>query len=242
MNKWLKVLLLAAALLAVLSFFRDQLIKSAIMAAAKNTAGVEVTIKGFSMSLFGQSALLTGIKVFNPPGFPGDPVMLDIPEVAVSVDIPALLKYTLHVPFLRIDLKEARVVTDRQRHKNVEALTFAGKASSPREEASASAPAPTVAPPEKQHMKIKFDRVVLSVGTVMMDDYSSGKDHPRRMVMTLNMKNKELRNITGPADLGGAVMREVLQSTGLGTLFSTGKSAADKAATGVLDLFGGILK
>lgn len=219
MRSWGKITLVCLAVLVGASFFRDFLIKQLIVAEAKSLAGVEVAIRGFSMSVIGQSARVTGLKVYNPEGFPGDKVMIDVPEVAVRLDLPGLLKKTLHVPYLRLDLREARVVTNKQGKRNVESLAFSKQdnSSGSRAKEPAKAPEKNAAQPK---MAMLFDLVSLNVGSVILEDYSSGKESPRRTVLNLNIRNKEFHHITSPEELGSVVMLQALMPTGADSLFS----------------------
>ncbi|NLE65446.1 MAG: hypothetical protein GX606_05990 [Elusimicrobia bacterium] len=232
MRKFFVSVLVIAGLLVVLGFARDALIRSAVIIGAKAVAGVDVKIGAFSMSLIRQSVSIRDFRVYNPEGFP-DSAMVDIPEISVRMDAGALLKGLLHVPYMRLDMKEARIIKNKEGITNVASLKFA---QAPVQTSSPAKRAPEAAKPQKE-MKMMFDLVSLNIGKVIMEDYSGGRQSPKVTVFDVNIKNKEFRNMDNPAVLGTAIMFEALAPAGIEGVLSLGSktlgSAAGKAGAAV---------
>jgi uncharacterized protein involved in outer membrane biogenesis len=218
MNKPVKILIAVVVILVVLGFLKDLIIKSSVEAGASYATGAEVKIGGFSLGIISQSVRITDFKMFNPPGFPQDQIMVSMPEVAVRSDILAFLKGTLHVPYLRLDLAEVRVIKNKDGKLNVNSLKFAQQPAGQQKPGAQSA---------KKEMKMQLDLVSLNIGKVVMEDYTGGGPQPRVTEFNVNLKDKEFKNITNPAQLGSAVMLAALSPAGLGSAFKLGAKAVD---------------
>jgi uncharacterized protein involved in outer membrane biogenesis len=219
MNKPLKIILVVVVVLVALSFIRDLIIKSSIEAGAKFVTGADVKIGGFTLGLVRQSVRVTQFKMFNPPGFPQNEVLVSIPEVAVRLDSLALLTGMLHVPYLRLDLEEVRVIKNKDGKVNVNSLKFAQQPTGQQKSAEKASTKET---------KMRLDLVSLNIGKVVMEDYSRGGAQPKVTEYNINLKNKEFKNITNPAQLGSAIMLEALTPAGLGNAFKLGAKAVDE--------------
>ena len=218
MNKPVKILIAVVVILVVLGFLKDLIIKSSVEAGARFATGADVKIGGLSLGIITQSVRITHFKMFNPPGFPQDQIMISLPEVAVQSDILAFLKGTLHVPYLRLDLEEVRVIKNKDGKLNVNSLKFAQQpAGQPKQEAQ----------PAKKEMKMRLDLVSLNIGKVVMEDYTGGGPQPKVTEYNINLKDKEFKNITSPAQLGSAVMLAALTPVGLGNTFKLGAKAVE---------------
>jgi hypothetical protein len=217
----------------LLGVFKDQIIKAWIIIAAKEITGAEVSISQFSLSLVRQSARIKGFRLYNPPGFPQE-VLADVPEVFIALDVPALLRDQLHLRHVRLSLKELRVIKNRDGKMNYEALRI-------RQE---KAGAPGEAPPEGtaggagKSLKMRIDLLTLSIGDVMIKDYTVPGEEPSLKVFNINMKNKELKDITDASQLVSLVMFSALKPVlvsgagvyGAATLLGAGFLPAGMAA------------
>ncbi|MBF0569287.1 MAG: hypothetical protein HQL18_00725 [Candidatus Omnitrophica bacterium] len=202
MKKVLSILLLIFAILFVLGLIKDFLIRSAVVAGAKQTLGADVSIGSFSLGILSQSVKMRSFKVYNPDGFPTKEVLVDIPEVAVQLDVPALFKNTLHVRYLRLNLKEARLIKNKDGQLNVNALKLP--------------------PQSEKQMSMKFDLVSLSVGRVVMEDYFRTGTEPKITKYDVDIKDRELLNINSAQELSAEVMMAALTPAGLASAFTLG--------------------
>jgi hypothetical protein len=218
MNKPVKILIAVVVILVVLGFLKDFIIKSSVEAGAKFATGADIKIGGFSLGIISQSVRITDLKMFNPPGFPQDQIMVSIPEIAVRSDILAFLKGTLHVPYLRLNLDEVKVIKNKEGKLNVNSLKFAQQPAGQQKPGAKSA---------KKEMKMQLDLVSLNIGKVVMEDYTGGGPLPKVTEFNVNLKDKEFKNITNPAQLGSAVMQAALSPAGLGSAFKLGAKAVE---------------
>ena len=225
MNKVIKVVLIIVVIFAVLILLRDQLIKMAVVATAKQVAGVNVTIGSLKLSLISQSMQIKDLKVYNPDGFPTDKVMVDIPEIAVKVDVGSFFSNALHLPYMRLDLKEARIIKSKAGALNVNSLKFAQPSGQAKRGAGSS---PSSAKEPGKEMKMQLDLVSLNIGTIYVEDFTSGKEKPRLTVLKLNIHNSEYKNVTSPVELGSLVMFQALTPAGLNGAFSIGDNLFDQ--------------
>ncbi|MBF0485314.1 MAG: hypothetical protein HQL16_02245 [Candidatus Omnitrophica bacterium] len=203
MKKILIPLAWVLGIFLILGFIKDQIIKTAVVIAAKEVVGAEVTIDHFSLSVFKQSVRIKGFKMYNPPGFL-DEVMMDIPEIAVNCDVPALVKGELHLPYLRINLKELRVIKNKEGKLNVNALKIAEKKDAARAKDE-----------KKKEIKMRLDLVSLNIGSVVMKDYTVSGATPSVKVFNINVKDRRYKNVTDAGQLASLVMLEALKPTAI---------------------------
>ncbi|MBF0595368.1 MAG: AsmA family protein [Candidatus Omnitrophica bacterium] len=209
MNRALKIVIIVVVVLVALALLRDQLVKAAVVMAARQIAGVEVTIDHFSMSFIRQSVNMKGIKVYNPQGFVRE-VMVDIPELNLDCDVGAFLKGNYHVRYLRLDLKQVLVERDLQGKTNVNSLPFAQASSTKTESRTASAQL-VKEPAKPADIKMQIDLASLNLGRVLIKELRS-QGEPSIRTIELNVKDKEFKNITSAGQLAALVMMESLSS------------------------------
>ncbi len=213
MNRFYSI---AAAVLAVLLVFgpiKDLLIQSALVSAIRSNTGVDAKIGYLSTNIFNQSLTVRNMKLLNPPGLAAGEVMADIPLAEFKVDVPALFSNTLHVPYMRLVVREARVIRGRDKQYNVNMTKLvpaaaAGAGAQPRQEH------PAVTSGGKA-WQIRFDLVSLNIGKVTMEDYSSGRDKPRTMVVELHQKDMEIRDVTSFSQFGSAFLVQTVAPAGI---------------------------
>ncbi|VAW17738.1 hypothetical protein MNBD_BACTEROID05-768, partial [hydrothermal vent metagenome] len=99
-----KVLIGLVVFLVVLFFGRNIVVKTGIQVGAKIAAGVDVSVGKVDIGANLGSVHLVDLKVKNPGGFE-DKIMLDIPEVFLSVDVKGLLSNKIHISEIRMNLK-----------------------------------------------------------------------------------------------------------------------------------------
>ena len=205
----------------VLAFFaKDMILKATVTSAISQVAHVPVEIKSFKTSLLKGAAELKGIHIQNPSSYQ-DRTMLDMPELTVDFDPMALFSGKVHFEAVRIDLKELVVVKDKEGKLNIDALKGGQK-----EAASGK---------KNAEVKLRIDKLDLSIGTVVYKDYSRG-GNPSIQTFPINIRNKEYRDITNPQALVALIMFEALTHTTLSKL--TDLSFFKEGAGGVLNLAG----
>ena len=208
----MKKTIIIVVVFLVLGVVKDQIIKAAVTVGATQVLGAPVHIDGMSVGIFHQSVRVKGLKVYNPSGFPQG-VLIDIPQITVDYDLPAILKGDLHLPLLVLDLKEMIVVKNKEGKMNVDALKVAQKGNDQKDQKPAKA------------MPLRIDEATLNLGKVIVKDYAKG-EHPQIEVYKIGV-HRTFRNIKSAEQFVALVMVQAMSPTAL-------KSAAIYGAAGVL--------
>lgn len=204
-NKLIIIFIAALVIIIGAVILKDQIIKTAVQIGASKVMGTDIKIGGLSFGVFQQSIRIKDFKVANPPGFPQG-VMLDVPEIGVDYDLPALLKGKLHVPLIILNLHEMVVVRNREGKLNVDALTVAQKKEvvepSPRKKEAS------------QQLPLKIDVLRLNVGRVVYKDYGRGTE-PSVQTFNVNLNNKTYRDIQSAQQLSALILVEAMKPTAI---------------------------
>lgn len=190
------------AVLFTLSFFKDQLVKSALAAAAGKVLGSRVEIGGLSFGIAKQRAVINNLEIYNPQGFPQEK-LLDLPLIDLQYDLSALLAGKLYLPRVRVDLKRLVVIKDKEGKLNVDSLKVSQKPEEAKEKER----------PQKA-MPFRIDYLFLNIGQVVYKDFSQGAK-PVVQVYEVNIKNKQYRNLTSAQQFVALVLVESLQHTAI---------------------------
>ena len=202
-----KILIGIVILLVLLIIMKDQLIKTAVTVGAKDVLGAKVELQGLSIGLFNQAIRIRGLKVYNPEGFP-DEVMVDIPEISVDYDLIGLMKGTLHLPLVVLDLKEMVVIKNKEGKLNVDSLKVAQKKGA---EPKTAKEEPAKA---QKQMPMQIDQATLNLGNVIVKDYSKGEP-PSIQAYDIGVKNKTFKNITSAEQFATLVLIQGMGPTAL---------------------------
>jgi hypothetical protein len=221
MNKFIKPLLIIAAVIVTLSFTRDFILKSLITNVGSNIVGAPIRMGGFSMSLVRQSIKITDFKMYNPPGFPNE-VMLDIPVMNVTCDVGAFFRGKIHLKSLILNLKETSLIKNKEGKLNADSLKIAKHKE---EEGTDKSSKP---------LEIQMDTVELNIGRIVnRDDTVAGP--PLIKVYDVGL-NKKYANITSAQQLAALIVAEPLKAAGIqglkvyGAAMLTGVAALPIAA------------
>lgn len=207
MNRLFKAAAVVVAVFLVLGPVKDMALRAALAGAIRGAAGVDAKIGRLSTHILSQSVTARDVKFFNPPGFAAGELVADIPLAEVRVDVPALFRHNLHVPYLRLEVREARVIQGRDKLR-------AGNLFRP-DPVTASGASARPAPADGKAWPIRFDLVSLNIGRIVVEDYSSGKDKPRTTVIDLRQKDVEIRDITSLAQFGAAFLIQAVAPAGI---------------------------
>lgn len=207
----LGVVVLLIAFVVVVAVAKDAIIKYAVTEGVKAVTGLTLQIDslqiGFQKTLVG----INGLKLFNPKGFE-DKLMIDLPEIFVQYDLPALLKKEVHLQVVRLNLESFTVVKNKEGKLNLDALK-------PVQTAKEEKPAPEQKPQpeEKAAMPpLKIDLLELKIGTVYYKDYSVGPT-PSVQEFKVNI-NERYENITDPQALVKIIVTKALAKTTIASL------------------------
>ena len=177
------VLALAAVLLL------DTISKEVLTHRLRAATGMEVKVRSVHVGLLSPTLTIEGFKLYNTADF-GGAVCLDVPELHVEYDRPAMRLGNLHLPLLRLNLASLTLVQDKRGRFNFSALKTKDKKSGGRSSADIS---------------LKFtgiDTLNLSLGIVRVSNLASGREQEINFALT----NQVLHNVKSEADLGSLSM------------------------------------
>jgi hypothetical protein len=203
-----KFLILIVITVVLLSVFKDFLIKSAVTSIGSSVIGAPLTIDGLGLGIMSQKVRITNLKLYNPSGFPQEEPLIDIPEISVDADIPALLKGQLHVPYIVVNVKQMTIIKNKNGKMNVDSLKVVEE-----QKAAMQKGKPKDSKPKPKDMPIAIDYMRLNVGEVIYKDLQ--KNPPAVNAYPVNINNKEFKNITSVAQLTTLIMVEAMGPTGL---------------------------
>ncbi|MCX5712948.1 MAG: hypothetical protein NTY47_07840 [Candidatus Omnitrophica bacterium] len=225
-NKKIRIAVIVIASFFILSIAKDAIVKSVVTAVASNVAGTRVTAQGLSMGVFTGNVRISGLKVYNPQGFP-DGALLDMPLIKVNCRLPALLKNKIDVSLVDIKLKQLIVVKNKEGKLNIDSLKVSQKEGSQ--------------PGKKQEaMGFHIDLFNLEIGRVVNKDLSVGAK-PVIEAYELNFK-RSYRNINSPQQLVALVLVGSLEQTAIKGAKIYGVAALAGVAilpVGIVSMFAG---
>lgn len=232
--------------LGLLLLFRNFLVKVALEQGVRVATGLTLQVEAVDIPLTRTAFGVRGVKLFNPPAF-ADPVMLDVPEVYVAYDLPAILKKDLHFQEVRLHLEHLTVVRGKDGVLNLEAFKkfqpAGGESAPPSEGALPSKKSP---PPA-----LHIDLLVLKAGRVSFKDYSkAAKVEVREFDLNLDERMENIRDTNALVQM---VILRTLSKTDLGQvlgpdlqavggLFGQAFKSTKDLTTGTLKSTTGMLK
>ncbi|MDD4899536.1 MAG: hypothetical protein PHG68_02945 [Candidatus Omnitrophica bacterium] len=201
MKNKLVVIIVVIAALFVLGVVKDQAIKTIATVQVSNITGAKAHIGSFSLGLLNQRVKINDFKIFNPAGFPKG-VLLDIGKIHVNYDLAGILKGKLHLPEVKVDLKEVVVIKDKEGKLNVDSLKVAKK-----EGAKETKPA--------KAMEMAIDTLNLSIGKVVLKDYSHGEGKFWVEVYDIGIQNRVYKNIASAQQFISLILVESMKPTAI---------------------------
>lgn len=201
MKKLVNVLIIVLVVIFVLLLAKDLIIKISVEKGVQVVTGLKLNIGRLDVGIFRPVVAIKNLKLFNPGGFP-DKTMIDMPEIYVKYDLPAIIGGKVHLPEVRLALKEFFVVKNSKGELNLNSLKPVqaqkeGKA--PAEKTAGKAP------------DIQIDKLSLNIGKVIYKDYS--KDGSPS-VKEYNVNHNEVyTNINNPYTLASLIVVRALIST-----------------------------
>ncbi|MFH1996162.1 MAG: hypothetical protein ABIJ27_04080 [Candidatus Omnitrophota bacterium] len=211
MKRLAAVLIGIIVVFIVLLFFKDALIKTSIEKGTQVVTGLTLKIRSLRVGILNTVVGIKGLELFNPPGFQ-DRIMLDMPEIFVDYNLPSILKGTIHLNEMRIDIKKFVVVKNAQGALNLDSLKVVraqkeGKAPEVKGKGSAGG----AAIPD-----VRIDLLRLKVSKVVYKDYSKG-GQPQVREFDVNI-DETFTNVTDPYKLVSLIVVRTLMSTTIGEL------------------------
>jgi uncharacterized protein involved in outer membrane biogenesis len=204
------VLIVLIALIVVVALTKNTIAKIGVEKGVEAVTGLKMKISSLNIGVINTLVGINDMKLYNPKGYE-DPVMLDMEEIYVDYDLPAILKGTIHLPEMRLALKEFIVVKNEEGELNLNALKVV------KEEKARDKQAP--AKETKKQGKapdIQIDKLRLKVGKVIYKDYSKGGS-PAVKEFNINI-DEEFTGINDPNKLVSLIVVKALMSTPIASL------------------------
>ncbi|MFH1644871.1 MAG: hypothetical protein ABIB11_00460 [Candidatus Omnitrophota bacterium] len=194
MKKLLVWLGIVVIFLVCITVFKNLIIKSVVTKVASNITGAPVHIDGFSLNLMNSTIHISGFKMYNPSGFPQG-LMVSCPTIKVIYDRATLFKQKRHFLLVEIELKEMVLTKNKEGKLNVDELKLV-------KESKSSPPIP-----------MQIDLVTLSMGKVVLKDYTAGIE-PNVRVYDVN-RSKSYKGIPTAQQLTLLVLAEPMKAAAI---------------------------
>jgi len=207
MKKLLKILVIIAVIFAGVIFLKNQIIKNVMTSVVSSVVGAPLKIKEFSLGLLSQKVSIKGLKLLNPQGFP-EGTLIDIEEITVAYDLPALMKKQLHLPLIVVDLNEMVLIKNKQGQLNVDAL----KVSTSKDYKEKQTEVKKKKEEKSEMMPLHIELLKLNIGKVVYKDFSAG-DQPVVKVYDVGFKDKEFKDIRSIEEFATTIMVTAMGST-----------------------------
>ncbi len=194
------------ALLFLLSISKDLVIKVSVEKWIELVTGLKLEIRSLNAGIFRSAVSIKGLRVFNPPHFK-ERVMIEMPEIYVDYDLPAIVGGNIHLRYLRINLKEFIVVKNAEGELNLNSLKVV------------SAKKEGVKPEDREGGKapnIQIDNLELKIDKAFYKDYSRGPE-PSVKEFDVNL-NERYTNITNPYSLVSIIVVKALANTTISSM------------------------
>ncbi len=184
----------------------------------QGATGTKTTVKRIHLKLFPFEFGIYGTKIHNLDGFK-EPDFVSIPEIFIRVQLLELLKGTLHVEKVTLNLDQ--VVLERSQAGKVNLKELLDRSKQKQKESTAPKPSEKPSEPSEpakpqKAVKAQIDEVVVSLGSLSYVDYGTGQRIAKNM--DLKIDQEVLRNVTDSYGLTQQVVVLILKKIGLSTL------------------------
>ncbi|MDP8233243.1 MAG: hypothetical protein P9M06_00345 [Candidatus Saelkia tenebricola] len=225
MKKIIKILTLITLILIVCLFlFKNLVVNFAVSKGVKAFTGLKLSIKDMNVGIKETIIGIEEMKLYNPPNFK-DRLMVEMPEIYINYDLPAILKGTIYFKEIRINLKEFVVIKNEDGELNLNSLKVI-KESQKKEKLAVKKETP-----DKNNVQI--DMLKLKIERVIYKDYSKGGE-PEIEEYKVNI-DEEYENITDFKSLARLIVVKALIKTNIAKLIDFDLRAIEDLTTGVLN-------
>lgn len=188
-------------------FAKNIIAKAVISAGVKAITGLKLDMKSLDIGVFKSLVSIKGFKLFNPPGFFEDRLMIDMPEVYIDYDLKALLKGKMHLEELRLDLKEFIIVKNHKGELNLDSLKTIRLKKSDSEKPAGK---------KSRASNLQIDILELKIGKVIYKDYYN-RTRPRIREFRVDI-NERYENINDPRKFANLIVFKALMNTSVDSL------------------------
>ena len=188
-----RLLILLVVLLAVLVLCKDALIKSLLENRIRAQTGMDVKIGRLDIGLFTPTVNVEGLRLFQTSQFGGLP-LVDVPDLYLEYDRPALARRALHFKLVRLNLAEVSIVEDADGKTILQWW----------QDRQARLPQSPIASMDFTGI----DVLNLSLGTVKLVSLTQPG---RSRTVRIDLRNEVLRNLQSVNDLSGLLLKILWQ-------------------------------
>jgi len=222
MKKFLVFLFVLAVLIGGVALGKNAIIKTSVERGVELVTGLKLNMGSLNVGILKPIVDIKNLTLLNPPSY-SDRTMIDIPEIYVDYDLKSILGGKIHLPEVRLALKEFVVVKNAQGELNLDALKTV---QAQKEEKAPSQKAPGKAP------QIQIDLLKLSVGKVIYKDYSRGAT-PAVKEFNVNL-NESYTNVGDPNALLNLIIVKTLMNTSIAGLANFDLGGLQGSVGGIL--------
>lgn len=203
----ISVIVSVLAVVLVVGIAKDPIAKFSVEKAVEVVTGLKLSIGNLNIGVLKTLVGINDLKLFNPSGYE-DKVMLDMPEIYVDYDLPAILGGKIHLRTVRLNMSEFVVVKNAKGELNLDALNVVKeqKGEKKAEPAEKKGKAP----------EIQIDVLELKIGKVLYKDYSKG-GAPQVQEFNLNL-DERYTDINDPNKLVSLIVVKALSNTSIARL------------------------
>lgn len=202
MKKFSTILVILLVVIIVVAFAKDLIIKTSVEKGVEIVTGLKLNIGSLKVGVLKPVVDIKNLKLLNPANFP-EKTMVDMPEIYVNYDLPAIMGGKIHLPEVRLALREFVVVKNAKGELNLDTLKNI--------QAQKTGKAPAGKAPE-----IQIDVLKLSIGKVIYKDYSRGST-PSVREFDVNL-NESYTNVNNPYTLASLIVVKALMNTSIASL------------------------
>ncbi len=206
MKRSLKIGIIAVVVIFIAAAAKDTIIKISVENGVGLVTGLKLSIRSLSVGILRPVVDIKNLRLLNPPNFL-DRNMIDMPEIYVKYDLPAIMGGKIHLPEVRLALKEFIVIKNAEGKLNLDSLRTV---QAQKEGKSPSQGAPGKAP------EIRIDSLKLSIGDVIYKDYSKG-GAPDIKKFSINL-NESYTNTDDTYALASLIVVKALMNTSIAGL------------------------
>lgn len=173
---------------------RNIIAKNVLERSVDKLIGQKLTIKGIQVGLLGTDITIEDLRVYNPSGY-SEVFLTTIPEIFVDYALLDIIKGFIHLPELRLDLKEINVEKDKGGVLNLDHFKAEKKEGAKGEERAGE-------------RKFLIDKMILKIGTIRYKDNT--KTPPEEKVFQIDY-SEGFTDVTSPDIIIDSIRKEVIE-------------------------------
>ncbi|MFA5068756.1 MAG: hypothetical protein WC300_05200 [Candidatus Omnitrophota bacterium] len=201
------IALIVIVVLAIGSLLgKDIVAKVAVERVFALVTGLQLRMSSLNVGVAKSAVAINGLTLYNPRIFE-ERIMLDMPDMYVHYNLPAIFKGKVYMYDMKLDLKEFIIVKNKNGKLNLDSLKSvkAQRAGGKAQDADRARP-----------IDMRIDNLELRIGKVIYKDYSAGaKPYIREFNINVNEKYTDIKD---PYALVSLIVAKALMNTTIASL------------------------